>query len=444
MDRIKLSDHFTYRRLARFVLPSIAMMVFTSIYVIVDGLFLSNFVGTTAFAAVNLVFPFMMLMSAIGFMIGTGGSALVAMQLGEGRSELAKQTFSMLIGLLFVFALSVSILAAIFMPQIAYMLGAKDGQFQADAVLYSRVTMISMPMFMLQNAFQSFFVTAEKPKLGLKITVAAGVTNMVLDLFFVGIFKWGIVGAALATVTAEYVGGLVPVVYFTRKNDSLLALVPARLNLKYLGKTCYNGMSELLQNIAGSVVSIAYNLQLLRLVGENGVAAYGVLMYVNFIFSAVFFGYMIGSAPLFSFHYAAGTYDELQNLYRKTMKICAIVGSTMAVISWTMAPVLSAIFVSYDQELLDLTVHAMRITSVLFVMMGFTVFGSGFFTALGNGAVSAILAFARTVVLQLSAVFILPIFMGVDGIWASGPVSTILTALLTFGFLIKYKDRYHY
>lgn len=444
MDRIKLSDHFTYRRLARFVLPSIAMMVFTSIYVIVDGLFLSNFVGTTAFAAVNLVFPFMMLMSAIGFMIGTGGSALVAMQLGEGRSELAKQTFSMLIGLLFVFALSVSILAAIFMPQIAYMLGAKDGQFQADAVLYSRVTMISMPMFMLQNAFQSFFVTAEKPKLGLKITVAAGVTNMVLDLFFVGIFKWGIVGAALATVTAEYVGGLVPVVYFARKNDSLLALVPARLNLKYLGKTCYNGMSELLQNIAGSVVSIAYNLQLLRLVGENGVAAYGVLMYVNFIFSAVFFGYMIGSAPLFSFHYAAGTYDELQNLYRKTMKICAIVGSTMAVISWTMAPVLSAIFVSYDQELLDLTVHAMRITSVLFVMMGFTVFGSGFFTALGNGAVSAILAFARTVVLQLSAVFILPIFMGVDGIWASGPVSTILTALLTFGFLIKYKDRYHY
>ena len=444
MDRIKLSDHFTYRRLARFVLPSIAMMVFTSIYVIVDGLFLSNFVGTTAFAAVNLVFPFMMLMSAIGFMIGTGGSALVAMQLGEGRSELAKQTFSMLIGLLFVFALSVSILAAIFMPQIAYMLGAKDGQFQADAVLYSRVTMISMPMFMLQNAFQSFFVTAEKPKLGLKITVAAGVTNMVLDLFFVGIFKWGIVGAALATVTAEYVGGLVPVVYFARKNDSLLALVPARLNLKYLGKTCYNGMSELLQNIAGSVVSIAYNLQLLRLVGENGVAAYGVLMYVNFIFSAVFFGYMIGSAPLFSFHYAAGTYDELQNLYRKTMKICAIVGSTMTVISWTMAPVLSAIFVSYDQELLDLTVHAMRITSVLFVMMGFTVFGSGFFTALGNGAVSAILAFARTVVLQLSAVFILPIFMGVDGIWASGPVSTILTALLTFGFLIKYKDRYHY
>ncbi|MDD5823385.1 MAG: MATE family efflux transporter [Firmicutes bacterium] len=444
MDRIKLSDHFTYRRLARFVLPSIAMMVFTSIYVIVDGLFLSNFVGTTAFAAVNLVFPFMMLMSAIGFMIGTGGSALVAMQLGEGRSELAKQTFSMLIGLLFVFALSVSILAAIFMPQIAYMLGAKDGQFQADAVLYSRVTMISMPMFMLQNAFQSFFVTAEKPKLGLKITVAAGVTNMVLDLFFVGIFKWGIVGAALATVTAEYVGGLVPVVYFARKNDSLLALVPARLNLKYLGKTCYNGMSELLQNIAGSVVSIAYNLQLLRLVGENGVAAYGVLMYVNFIFSAVFFGYMIGSAPLFSFHYAAGTYDELQNLYRKTMKICAIVGSTMTVISWTMAPVLSAIFVSYDQELLDLTVHAMRITSVLFVMMGFTVFGSGFFTALGNGAVSAILAFARTVVLQLSAVFILPIFMGVDGIWASGPVSTILTALLTLGFLIKYKDRYHY
>lgn len=444
MSRIKLGDHFTYSRLGRFVLPSIVMMLFTSIYGIVDGLFVSNFVGKTAFAAVNLDMPYMMMISALGFMIGTGGSALVAMQLGEQKNNLAKRTFSMLVWVLFAGAIVISVISAIFMPQICGILGADKGQLLDDAVLYGRISMVSMPMFMLQNSFQSFLVTAEKPKLGLVVTVGAGVTNMVLDLVLVGMLRWGIAGAAIATVASEYVGGLLPVIYFLRKNDSLLQLVKPVINWHHVLKACTNGVSELMTNIAGSVVSIAYNLQLMRLAGENGVAAYGVVMYVTFIFAAVFFGYMIGSSPLYSYHYAAGNYEELQNLYRKSTTLAWSAGVILCSISFILAPAMSRLFVGYDTELLALTVHSMKIMSITFIFMGVGVFGSGFFTALGNGIVSAVIAFMRTIVFQLSAVIVLPLIMSVDGIWWSGPVSSLMTTVLTLILLQKYKSRYHY
>lgn len=442
-NRIKLSDHFTYGRLGRFVLPSIAMMIFTSIYGIVDGLFVSNFVGTTAFAAVNLIMPFIMMCSALGFMIGTGGSAFVAQLLGEKRKDEAQQVFTMLHGALFFGAVILSALSAIFMPEIAHLLGG-EGKLLEDAVLYGRLSMISLPFFMLQNSFQSFMVAAEKPRLGLAVMVAAGVCNMVMDFVLIGLLGWGVSGAATATVLSEYVGGLVPILYFSRRNDSLLRFVKSRFDGKTLAKVCGNGFSELMTNIAGPVLGMIYNLQLLHYIGEDGVAAYGVIMYVNFIFSAIYFGYMIGSAPLFAYHYAAGTYRELQNLYHKSLRLFAVFGVALCALSWLLAPPLTGIFVGYDPQLHALTVHAMRIISPLFLLIGFAVFGSGFFTALGNGMLSAILSFLRMLVFQLAAVLLMPLLWGVEGIWLSSVVANAFSVALTVWILRRNKAKYHY
>lgn len=443
-SRIKLSDHFTYRRLVKFVLPSVAMMIFVSIYGIVDGLFVSNFVGKTALAAINLIIPLSMMLSAIGFMVGTGGSALVAMQLGEGKKELASRTFSMLIIFLFIVGVVLAVISFVFMPQIVHLLGAKAGEFEDFAILYGRITSFSLPFFMLQNAFQSFMVVAEKPKHSLKITVAAGLTNMVLDYVFIVIFKWGIAGAAIATVIAEVIGGVVPFIYFSSKNTSTIKFVPAKFSWTRIWATCTNGVSEFLTNVAGSVVGMLYNMQLLKYIGEDGVAAYGIIMYLSFIFSAIFFGYMIGSAPLFSYNHASANHEELHNLYDMSIKINAALGITMAALSFVFAPLLSTAFARYDQNLLELTIHGMRIMSVHFLFMGFAVFGSGFFTALGNGFLSALLAFMRTIVFQVSALFILPLIMGIDGIWWSGPVASIMIFILTVIMLKKNRTRYHY
>lgn len=443
MNRIRLSDHFTYRRLGRFVFPSIIMMVFTSVYGIVDGLFVSNFVGKTAFAAVNIIMPFIMMISAIGFMIGTGGSALVAQALGERKERDANRYFTMLIFFLFTLAVMLSILAAVLMRRIGSLLGA-EGRLLDLAVIYGRISMISLPMFMLQNAFQSFFVAAEKPRLGLAVTVAAGVCNMVMDFVLIALLGWGIEGAAAATVMSEYIGGLTPFFYFVRKNDSRLRFVRTNIEWRRILKACTNGVSELLSNIAGSLTSMVYNLQLIKYLGENGVAAYGVIMYVIFIFIALFVGYTIGSAPLFSYHYAAGSYKELHNLYTKSLKLFTVLGILLAVFSWLASPVLSGIFVSYDAKLLRITIHAMHFTAFSFPTLGFAVFGSAFFTALGDGAVSAAISFARTFVFQMGSVLLLPLVFGVDGIWASAAVASALSAVLTFCFLARKKSIYHY
>ena len=441
--KIQLSEHFTYKKLLRFVLPSIIMMIFTSIYSVVDGLFVSNFVGKTALAAINLTLPIIMGLSALGFMIGTGGSAIVARMLGEKKREKANEYFSMLIYVTAIGGILLSILGAIFIPAIASMLGAK-GQLLSNCILYARLSFISMPAFMLQNVFQSFFVTAEKPHLGLYVVIAAGVTNMVLDFLFVGILGFGLAGAALATVCGEFIGGLFPIFYFTRKNSSLLRLGKTHWNGHVLLQTCINGSSELMSSISSSVVSMLYNVQLMKYAGENGIAAYGVLMYVSMIFQAIFIGYAVGTAPITSFNFGAKNKAELKSLLRKSGGIIGVCAIVMFLSGELLSAPLSRLFVGYDAELFKITNHAFSIFSFSFLLSGFSVFGSSFFTALNDGLTSAVISFMRTLVFQIAAVILFPIIWDIDGIWLSIVGAEIMSIAVTLFFLLIKRRKYGY
>ncbi len=441
--KIQLSDHFTIRKLLRFVLPSIVMMVFTSIYGVVDGLFVSNFVGKTPFAAINLVMPFLMILGGFGFMIGTGGSALVAKTMGAGDDETANRYFSMLIKLTLGSGLVLSTLGVALMEPISRLLGATDAML-ADCVRYGRVVLAFNAAFMLQNVFQAFLIAAEKPKLGLYATVAAGVTNMALDALFIAGFGWGVEGAALATGLSQCVGGVFPLIYFARPNTSRLRLVRTRIEWRAMGQACFNGASELMSNISGSLVSMLYNFQLLRFAGENGVAAYGVLMYVQFIFIAIYIGYAVGSAPIVSFHFGAENHAELKSMLKKSAALTAAAGAILTVAADLLAESLAKVFVGYDAELLQMTVHAFRLFSLTFLISGFNIFISSFFTALNNGAISAAVSFLRTLVFQMLAVLILPNLFGVDGVWWSIAAAEIPAFAVSLAFLFGKREKYHY
>ena len=440
---IRLSDHFTGERLLRFVLPSVVMMVFTSIYGVVDGLFVSNYVGKTPFAALNLIYPLLMILGGLGFMIGTGGSAVVAMALGEGKKGKANEYFSMLIYVTIGLGLALTALGMAGLRPVARMLGA-SGQMLEDCVVYGWIMLAFQTCFMLQNVFQSFLITAEKPKLGLKITVAAGLTNVVLDYVFIALFGWGLAGAAFATGMSQLVGGGIPLVYFFRKNTSLLRLTKARLDMGIFLKTCANGSSELMTNISMSLVTVLYNYQLMAIAGENGVAAYGVIMYMNFVFCAMFLGYAIGCAPIVSYHCGAGSRDELGNLFRKSLVIMGVSGCVMTLLALAAAAPLTRIFVGYDRELYLLTCHGLKLYSLSFLLNGFNIFGSSFFTALGNGGVSAAISFLRTLVFQVASVLILPVYLGVDGIWLAIVAAEELALMVTAGLLARNRKRYGY
>ncbi len=441
--RIQLFEHFTYKKLLRFVLPSIIMMIFTSIYGVVDGLFVSNLVGKTPFAALNLIMPLLMIMGALGFMIGTGGSAIVSKTLGEGNREKANKYFSMLVYITIGSGIILTVIGLIFIRPIAAAMGA-DGSMLEGCVLYGRILLISLTAFMLQNVFQSFLVTAEKPNLGLAITVGAGFTNIILDFLFIAVFGWGLAGAAIATAFSQVIGGISPIIYFLRKNNSLLRLTKAKFNGKVLLKTCTNGSSELMTNISLSVVNILYNFQLMSIAGEDGVAAYGVIMYVNFVFTAIFIGYSIGSAPIIGYHFGASNHAELKNLFRKSLVLIGIWGISLTVLAVGLSAPLSKIFVGYDQALFEMTSHGFRLYALSFIVNGFNIFGSAFFTALNNGAISATISFLRTLVFQIAVLLILPAIIGLDGIWLAIVIAELLALIVTIVFFITKKNQYHY
>ena len=443
---VDMSKHFSTSALIRFTLPTIAMMIFTSCYTIVDGFFVSNYAGKTALAAVNLIFPAVMILASVGMMIGTGGSALVAKTLGEGDRPRARRHFSLLIIFAFVVGSVLSLGGWFFMEPTATMLGATPGsQMHHDAALYGRMMMISLPFFILQYAFQSFFVTAEKPHLGFAFTVGAGCTNMVLDVVLVGVLRWGVEGAAVATFLSQIVGGLLPVFYFLdRNNTSRLHLSRTKFHGRVLRNACINGSSELMTNLSMSLVNILYNYQLLRFAGEDGVAAYGVIMYAAFLFVAVFVGYAVGSAPIVSYHYGARNHREVHNLYSMSFRLIGVVAVVMTIGSMFLIPHVARIFVGYDAGLLALTTHAFRLYALSFLIMGFNVYASSFFTALGDGVTSALISFLRTLLFQVAAVFALPALMGMDGIWLAVTAAE-LAALGVSVYMFVTKDRkFHY
>lgn len=440
---IQISEHFTYKKLLRYALPTIIMMVFSSIYGVVDGFFVSNFANKTAFAAVNFIMPALMILGCFGFMFGTGASALIGKTMGEGDDKKANEIFSMVVVVSLILSAVLTALGIALMPAIATLLGA-DGQLHADCVLYGRIFVAGLPFYILQYEFQCLFPTAGKPHMGLWVTVAAGVTNMVLDALFVAVFRWGVAGAAVASAIGQAVGGGIPLVYFLCRNGSSLRLSKFRFDFKALWKTCGNGSSEFMSNVAFSLVGMLYNAQLMKYAGENGIAAYGVLMYVSMIFNAIFIGYSVGTAPIVSYHYGADNKPELKGLLKKSVIITSVVAVFMLASGELLAYPLSKIFVGYDAELLEMTGHAFRIYSLAFLLCGFSIYGSSFFTALGNGLISALIAFLRTLLFQVAAVIILPILWELDGIWWSIVVAEVMSVIVTSAFLLFNRKKYGY
>ena len=443
--RIRLSDHFSYAKLIKFTLPSIAMMIFTSIYGVVDGFFVSNFAGKTPFAAVNFIMPFLMILATVGFMFGTGGTAIVAKTFGEGDSKLANARFSLFVYSAGALGVTFAVLGIVFIRPIAAWLGA-EGELLENSVIYARIILAALPFYVLQLLFQSFFVTAEMPQLGLAVTVSSGVTNMILDAVLVTLLpqQHKLAGAAVATAMSQVVGGGVPLIYFARRNSSILRLGRTRFDGHSLLRACTNGSSEFMSNVSMNIVGMLYNMQLLKFAGESGVAAYGVMMYVSMIFSAAFIGYSIGTAPVVGFHDGAGNITELKGLLRKSLIMTGIFGICMVVAAELLATPLARMFVGYDAVLMALTVSGFRVFALSFVFMGYAIFGSGFFTALNDGVTSAIISFVRTLVFQVSAVLLLPLVWGIDGVWISIVVAEVMAVIITALFLVGKRNRYHY
>ena len=440
---IQLSDHFRYGKLLRFTLPSIAMMVFTSVYGVVDGYFVSNYVGKTPFAAVNFVWPYLMMLGAFGFLFGTGGNALISKTMGEGDLPRANRLFSMLTYLSAALGVAIAAAGILLLRPVAALLGA-EGEMLEDCVRYGRIILAVLPFYMLQQEFQSFFVTAERPQLGLVATLLSGMTNMALDALLIAVLRWGVVGAALATAASQVIGGIYPLVYFGRWNTSPLRLTRADFDGRALLKTCTNGASELLSSVSMSLVGMLYNVQLMKYAGEDGVAAYGVLMYVSFVFVSAFIGYSIGTAPVVGFHYGARNHGELRSLLHKSLVIVGAFSVGMLVLGEILARPLGLLYVGYDAGLLALTLRGFRFFSFSFLFAGLAIFGSGFFTALNNGLVSAVISFLRTLVFEVASILLLPLIWGTDGVWLSTVVAELMAAVVTTIFLVVLRKRYHY
>lgn len=439
---INLSDNFNYGKLLRFTFPSIIMLVFSSVYGVVDGYFVSNYAGKTSFAAVNFIMPVLMILGCIGFMFGTGGGALIAKTLGEKDDKKANEIFTMIVAVSVGVGVFLTVLGIALMPLISRLLGA-DGKMLDDSVLYGRIVTIGLPFYILQYEFQCLFATAGKPKLGLYVTAAAGVTNMVLDYLLVAVFPLGIIGAA-ATAFSQLVGGVIPLIYFLRKNSSLLRFTKFKFDGRALFKTCTNGSSEFLSNIAMSVVSMLYNRQLMRYAGEDGVSAYGVLMYIGMIFMAVFVGYSVGVAPIVGYNYGAQNKEQLKNILRKSTVVIFVTAVVMFAASEFLSAPLSRIYVGYDQNLLEITVDAFKIFSFAFLFSGFAIFGSSFFTALNDGLTSALISFFRTLVFQAASVLIFPLIWDLDGIWISIVAADVMAVALTLVFVFAKRKKYGY
>ncbi|MDO5349132.1 MAG: MATE family efflux transporter [Lachnospiraceae bacterium] len=440
---IQLSDHFNYKRLLQFTFPSMIMMVFTSLYSVVDGFFVSNFVGKTPFAAVNFIMPVLMILGSIGFMFGSGGGALVSKTMGEGDMDKAKGLFSLFVYSTIVCGIVIAVISFIFIRPLAALMGA-EGDMLNNCVIYARILLPSLPFFMLQFEFQSFFITAEKPQLGLMVTVICGLTNMVLDALFIAVFSWGLMGAAAATAISQVLGGAIPVFYFSKSSSSVLRLTKAEIDGRAIVKACTNGSSELMSNISTSIVSMLYNFQLMKYAGENGIAAYGVLMYVNLFFLAIFIGYSTGVAPIVGYHYGAENHWELKGLLKKSYVIIGVFAVVMFGLAELLAKPLAGIFVGYDKGLMEMTTRAFQVYSFSFLFSGIAIYGSSFFTALNDGLTSALISFLRSLLFQVAAVMILPMILGIDGIWFSVVAAELVAAVMTVLFITAKKEKYHY
>ena len=440
-----MEGHYGYRRILKEMWPMVLMLMVTSVYSIVDGWFISNFAGSTAFAAMNIIWPAIAIISALGLMVGAGGSALVSKTFGEGDDERANHIFTMLIKLTFIAGAVISAALFVVMKPLAAALGA-EGEMVRYAVIYGRILTAALPVYMLQMAMQPFYMVAGRPELGTITSIACGLTNIALDALFVAGLGWGLTGAAVATAASFIVGGCIPAAFFASKRNKtpLRFLKDSRYEWPAIGQSLSNGLSEFVGNISFNIVGICYNLQLMKYIGENGVSAYGVLMYVGFIFGSVFIGYNMGISQVISYKYGAGDKAELRSLLRKSCALVAVAGIVITATVELLAPLLSRLFVGYYPALRDLTTYALHIYMISFLICGFNMFASAWFTALNNGPVSAVISFTRTLVFELGCVFILPLLFGIDGIWVAVNVAEVLALILSAALVLGFRKRYGY
>lgn len=445
MERIKLSDHFTYIRLLRFTMPTILMLLSASLYGVVDGLFIANCAGKTAFAAVNLIWPFPMLLGAIGYMFGAGGCALVSKTMGEGYYERARSYFTMLtitaVACGFLFA-SIGIF---FIDDIANMLGAKSGMIHVNCVVYGRYIMAAMPLFILQCMFQPYMIAAEKPKWGLAIIFVAGCVNVLLDYYFLYNKNMGVAGAGLATMISQAVGAVLPMFLFVGKKHSKLYFVSKiKIEPLVLAKTCANGASEFIVNASMPFVNLLYVYALWKVAGEDGVGAYGVIMYVNIVFFSFYNGLAMGSSPIISFHYGAHQMYEVRNVKRIVFCLLSISGLLLFVVAELTSPMIAGLFSKGDEVFGDIIERSFSLYALSFLFAPYNIYASAFFTALNNGKVSAAISFSRILFFQVGALLTLPIWFGIDGFWMALPIAEVLCLGLSIFLYLKFKPLYNY
>lgn len=443
--KIQISDHFTFKKLIRFVLPSIAMIIATSLYGNVDGFFVTNWVGETPFAAINLSWPLIMIFGGVGFVFGTGGSAVVATALGENEADRANQNFSLIIYFGIALGILLGAIGFIFAPQFGVLLGA-DGELLKCSIKYMRILFCFTPAFILQNMFQSLCSTASKPKLGLDATIIAGVGNIVLDAIFIVGLKWGLVGAAIGTAMSQFFGGIVPLIFFARENDTNFKLCIPKFHRKVITKTCTNGVSEFVNNLTLSIVIILYNLKLMEIAGQNGVNAFGIIQYINFTFISVFIGIVMGSAPIISFNNGANDYAELQNVFKKEVTLLLSSGVILFGLAELLSKPFVYVFIQENKELFDMSVHGLRIFCIAFLLMGFNMLGSSLFTALENGGISAVIAFIRSFVFPIAALYTIPTLLGntLDSVWICQIIIEAFSFVMVLSFILGFRKRYKY
>lgn len=441
---IKLSDRFTYPKLLRFTIPTMLMILCTSSYGIVDGVFISNFAGVTDFSAVNLMFPFIYGAATLGYMFGSGGNAVIAKLLGEKDDCGANRAFSMIVlSGLFLGVITAAVMYVL-TPSFARSVGAAGALYES-AVKYAKICFLFTPPFILQTMFLSFFIAAGKPKLSLYVNIVSGVINIFFDWLFIAEFNLGVEGAASATGLGQLSGAVIPLIYFIRKNSSLLKLTAKfKFNGKILGLTCANGSSEMVTNLSMSIVNTLYNAALIETAGEPGPAAYGVVLYLNFLFAAIFLGYSQGSAPIVSYDYGARNVSELQNITKKSLTLMLSLGVFCTAFAYFVSPPFARVFCAGNPELYELAVHGSQIFAFSYLLSGFNIWASAFFTALSNGLISALLSFLRLFVFQIGCILILPRIFGLSGIWASIAVAEVLAAVPAAVCLFACRNKYGY
>ena len=441
MKEIKLSDHFSCAKLLLFAIPTIGMIMISITYDVVDGYFVSNYIGKTAFSAVNIIYPFQLLLSMVGYMFGSGGSALIAAELGDGNQQNARLYFTAIIKAAAAIGVVLAVAGVLLLRPVAVMIGATP-EILEYGLPYGRTLFLFLPIMILGYTFQSILITAEKPKLGLYISLGNLFSNALLDWLFVAVFKWGMVGAAVATGIGACLNGLVPLIYFARPNSSPLHFCKGRVQVKPLLKACGNGSSEMVNDMSTSLIFVLYNYQLLRMLGEDGVAAYGVTVFVEGIFAAVFYGLAMQATSIVGYHFGAKNYPELKSLLKNGIILNFISGILMFVLAQVSAPLISRIYVGYDETVYRLSVHAMRMYAFAFLLQGFNEYASAYFTGLNNGLVSGILAFTRTFLIQTVMILVLPLLLGTDGLWLAQAATEVFAAVIAIVFFITRKHEY--